>query len=107
MILKKWLSPEFSSFVLPELQLKDVDVEKIMLNLLAKSQAGLSTAAAKQTSQNAIQPVQLTGDLKMENNINVNLNSARDKQLGVDIESTILNSLEQTFKAVELRLNKS
>lgn len=93
------------SINLPQLQLTEIDIEKAMVGLLAKAQAGLN-AANKQPGVNAIKPVQLTGDLKIENTINVNLNSAKDKQLGVDIEGTILNSLEQTFKAVELRLGK-
>lgn len=41
----------------------------------------------------------------MENNINVYLKDSKDKQLGVDIEGAVLDSLDNVFKLVKQRLN--
>lgn len=52
----------------------------------------------------ASKAIQLTGDLKMENTVNVTLASKEDKALGQQLENTILDSLDSVFKVVERNL---
>lgn len=85
-------APEFAELanaLPPELQAAQLKFIQEQVNIAKASTEGL---------------IQLTGDLKMENNISVTLNSPKDKQLGVDIEQTILNSLESTFTLVKDKL---
>ena len=62
------------------------------------------TGLLRPVSQDSTNRIQLTGDLKVENTVNVTLASKEDKQLGIQMENTILTSLDDVFKIVQRNL---
>lgn len=73
-------------------------------NLVPVNAPPLKTGLARPVSEDSTNRIQLTGDLKMENTVNVTLASKEDRALGQQLENTILDSLDSVFRVVERNL---
>lgn len=89
-------------FILPELILRSssTPTNQVAGQVTNKAKPSPTTTAESQVTK----PLTLTGDLIVNNTVNVAISSPQDRQLGIEVENSTLDALGGAFKLVKQNL---